>query len=485
MKFHYSLIVIVLLFCSCGAFTAKDNFQSKVISKEKLREDFYLLKQIVQQAHSGAYLYNTPQQLDFVFDSMYNTIDAPLTIREFFNKVDFVIDRLHCIHSDTELPGEYYDSISNHAWFFPVPLIVVDRKIYVNSTAYTVPLGSEVVSINRQPAAQLIQQLGTYRHTDGYSNAIRNSAIDDYFALNYFLAYGPSAKFELQYYDTASHLLQTTSVTAEKLKDINNNMYNDTWYFFPSDAAYDFEMLDDQNTAVLTVRTFDFSTYASSTAFKHFLHNSFRMIYQNSIKNLVIDCRNNGGGQYSNTYPLLSYLLEAPIKEYDSSVRRFVKLPFREYIASADTARLQEEDTTWKFFSPLGNGCYCENSDQVSVWDPSDIGFRGNIYVITNSYVASAASNLVAILKERTNAYVVGDETAGNSVVHNAYTFNYELPHTHLQVRIPTRKYHQPVVASPQGRGVIPHKKITFTIRDVIDNTDRPLHFILDSLIRK
>lgn len=483
MKFYLSIFIACCLLCGCGAFTKKDDIASAVVSKEKLREDFYKLKRIVQTAHAGAYTYNTPAQVEFLFDSIYNSIDASLTIRDFYNKVDYAIDRLACIHSSTDLPDVYYDSISNRPLFFPIPMIVINDRVYVNSKSYTIPLGSEVVAINDQPILNLVKKLGVYKHTDGQSNPIRHSAIDDDFAINYYLAYGPCKEFELQYYDTTSKKLQRTNVTGEKLKDINDNMYNDTWYFFPSDAPYDFEVLDDRSTAILTVRSFSYKTYVTATAFKHFLENSFRIIFQNDIRNLIIDCRNNGGGQYSNTYPLLCYLLNSPIKEYDSSTRRFEKLPFPELLAAEDTARISEEDTTWKVFTKHGSELYIENDDQVTLWEPSNIGFKGKLFVITNSYVASAASNFVSILKERTNAFIVGDETAGNSVVHNAYTFAYELPNTHIKVTIPTRKYYQPVKETPHGRGVMPHKRITYSIEDVISNTDQPLNYILDSLI--
>ncbi len=485
MKFYFGFFITSFFLCSCGAFVSKEDIVTAVTGKEKLREDIYLLKRIVQKAHAGAYTYNSPAQIEFLFDSIYNSIDVSMTIKDFYNKVDYAIDRLGCIHSSAALPGVYYDSISDRALFFPIPMIVINDRVYVNSKAYTVPLGSEVVAINDEPILNLVKKLSVYKHTDGYSNPIRNSAVDDDFAINYYLAYGPYKKFALQYYDTASKKLQQTNVTAETLKDINDNMYSDTWYFFPTDAPYDFEVLDDKSTAVLTVRSFSFKTYATSTAFSHFLENSFRIIYQNNIQNLIIDCRSNGGGQYSNTYPLLCYLLNSSIKEYDSSTRRFEKLPYPELLAAEDTSRISDEDTTWKVFTKQNNDLYTENDDQVTLWEPSNIAFKGKLFVITNAYVASAASNFVSILKEQTNAYIVGDETAGNSVVHNAYTFTYELPNTHIKVTIPTRKYYQPVKETLHGRGVTPHKQMTYTIDDVINNTDRPLNYILDSLIRK
>ncbi|MBL0358710.1 MAG: hypothetical protein IPP72_18420 [Chitinophagaceae bacterium] len=476
-------LLLFLLLQGCFGSNEKKDIITGTISKEKLRDDIALLKNMVQQVHAGAYAYNTPAQISFLFDSIYNTIEDPLTTREFFNKVDCAIDRLRCIHSSTTLPDIYYDSISNKAMFFPVPLLVINDRLYVNSAAYSLQLGSEVVAVNEHPARNLIKELCIYAHTDGYSDTAKHGAIDDDFGLNYYMAYGAFDKFTLQYTDTGSGQIRTRIVDAEKLKDINKNMYNDTWYFYPGDASYDFEMMDDKNAAVLTIRTFGYETYATRTAFNHFIENSFRLVYQNNISNLIIDLRNNSGGYYSSTYPVLNYLVNTTLPEYDSATRRFDKLPFTAYIAATDTSKLSNEDSIRKNFTLIRDGIYAENNEAITVWEPAQHLFKGRLFVIVNEHVASAASNFAAILKERTNAIIIGEETGGNNAAHNAMVFTYELPNSHLRVDIPTKRYYQPVQQMHTGRGVIPHKYMPFTVQDVIDNTDRPMNYILDSLL--
>lgn len=483
MKIFCSCIFLLLLLQGCG--DNKKDLVTATTSEEKLREDFLLLKKIVTAAHAGAYAYNTPAQLNALFDSVYKTIDHPLTTREFFNKVDGVIDWLRCIHSRTTLPDEYYDSISNKTMFFPIPLLVINNRLYINTNNWTfLKPGSEVIAINDKPATELIAEMGRYTHTDGYSDNIKHDAVNDEFGLNYYLAYGGFKKFSLRYSEPGESKYKSINVDARKLKKINNDMYNDTWYFYPGDAMYDFEILDDKHTAILTIRSFSYDTYSLSTAFSHFIDNSFRMIFQNDIRNLVIDCRNNGGGQYASTYPVLSYLVNHQLAEYDSAIKRYDKLPYPEYVAEEDTARLSEEDSSRKGYVKLRPGVYAENKDSITVWDPVDKVFKGKLFVITNDHVISAASNFAAILKDQTDAFLIGDETGGNHNAHNSYVFTYELPNSHLKVNIPTRRYYQPVPAFQVGRGVIPHKLMPLTVEDVIDNRDGPLAYILDSMIR-
>lgn len=473
----------LLMLQACFSSTNKKDVISATISQEKLREDIALLKNIVQQVHAGAYAYNSAAQINFIFDSIYNSIETPLSTREFFNKADAAIDRLRCIHSNTILPDIYYDSISNKSMFFPIPLIVINNRLYVNSSAYALQLGSEVIAVNEHPAKNLIKDLGVYAHTDGYSEAARHSAIDDDFGINYYMAYGAFNKFTVQYSDTGSGQIKTRIVDAEKLKDINKNMYNDTWYFYAGDASYDFEMKDDQNAAVLTIRTFGYDTYATATAFNHFIENSFRLVYQNDIRNLIIDLRNNTGGYYSSTYPVLTYLVNTALPEYDSATRRFDKLPFASYISPEDSSKLAGLDSSRKRFTATADGVYTENKEEITQWEPDQHVFKGRLFVIVNEQVASAASNFAAIVKEKGNAIIIGEETGGNNAAHNAMVFTYELPNSHLKVAIPTKRFYQPVRQDQKGRGVVPHTYISLTVNDLIDNTDRPMNYILDSLL--
>lgn len=485
MRVFILFFILSFFLKSCTSFDQQKDILNTTFEEDLLKEDLSLLKGIITEAHAGIYLYNTPEQVDALFDSVLQSVNKPLTLREFYNKVDLIIDRVHCIHTLSYLPEEYYDSIYKRAVFFPIPLIVIDNKIYVNSNTFSVPLGSEVIALNENPALNLIRALGVYTHTDGFSNSLKNNAINNDFAINYFLAYGPDKEFRLMYFDSAGKKTETVHVEAESLKQINKSVYDDTWYFLPNDAPYDFEILDNETTAIMTLRSFSFSTHATSSAFAHFIDNSFRLIRENHINNLVIDCRNNGGGEYSNSYPLLTYLIDRPIKEYDSSIRRFDSLPFPELLSPDDIVNGKNEDSTANDFIQIRPEVYKEKDEKVNTWNPGDFVFKGKLFVITNPYVVSAASNFVSILRDQKRAVIVGEETAGNNAVHSSYPFLYTLPNSKIEVKIPTRRYYQPVVKTNNGHGVQPDKYIPLNPRDFIDYKDRPLIYVLDSLITK
>ena len=478
-------ILSVIFFSSCALKKGKESIEFKKYTTAELKEDLKIFKGIITDMHAGAYIYNTPDQLNYIFDSISLSIKQPLTTREFYNKVDYIIDRLKCLHSKAYLPEIYYDSISKRPVFFPTPVIDIDDKLYVNSDVQNIPLGAEILSINDIKASDIINKLKGYRHIDGYSNALKKNTIDEDFAYHYFLAYGAAKDFTIDFIKDSSADVETKTFYGEKLNDIYADIYNATFFYYPTDVNYDLEIDDDTKTATLTIRTFSLFTFNETHAFNNFLHNSFRLIKQNGIKNLIIDCRNNSGGYYDATFSLLSYLVNKKLPEYDSSFQRFKHLTYVKYVASEDTGKIAEEDTAYLKYSKINRRLYKLNNDEITVWEPSSNVFNGRLVVIINGDVVSAASTFAAVLKDNTKALLIGEETRGSNDAHNASIISFVLPKTQIKIDIPLRRYYQPTIKKQNDRGVLPHKIIPLTVRDLIENRDRPMAYILDSILVK
>jgi hypothetical protein len=473
-------IFIVALFTGCFGKDAEHELNDK----KGLREDVKILKGIITDMHAGAYAYNTPQELNNVFDSIENSITEDLILRDFYKKIDFIIDRLRCIHTAAYFPADFYDSISNKALFFPIPLIALDNKLYVNSNNSYIPLGAEVSYINDESAGYIIDKLKKYEHTDGYSDVVRSNAIDSYFAYNFYLEYGGFKKFKIQYLSDSSEKFITEMFIADKLTNINTDDAYIPYNAISKEVKYDMEILHESKTALFEIRSFHIVSDKEKAAFNHFLENSFALIKQSGIKNVIIDCRENGGGYYDMTYSFLSYLVDKKLPEYDSAFQRFKHLTYKNYIAIEDTVNITEQDTAYLSYNKIANNLYKLKQEEITEWVPNENLFRGNLYVIVNSRVASAGSTFAAILQDKTNAVILGEETGGSNNEHNAGLLRFELPTSKLKIDIPLRRYYQPIIKKQKDRGVIPNKIFNYTQRDLINGLDKPLSYILDSIIK-
>lgn len=468
--------------CSCFFGKGKEDITYKKFDAAELKEDLAILKGIITDMHAGAYTYNTAADLNHLFDSIRLSITHSLTIRQFYCKVDCIMDRLKCLHSVATLPGNYYDSISKRAIFFPFSLINIDNRLYVNTDGQSVPLGTEIISVNNIRSKEIINSLKSFYHTDGFSEVAKKNAVDEDFAYDFFLAYGGSPEFTIEFIDSSKKRV-TQTYYAEKLEDIYKE--NAAFFYYPTDVNYDLEIDHPSKTATLTIRTFSYDSDNAMTAYTNFLQNSFRLIKMSGIKNLIIDCRNNGGGLYDAAYTLLSYLVNETLPQFDSSEQRFKKLTYTRYLSEDDTDEIGYEDTAWRHCTKINNHLYKLNDDQISRWKPQPDIFKGRIFVIVNAHVMSSASLFTSVLKDKTKALIVGEETAGSNESHNSSVVTFVLPNSKIRIDVPLRKYYQPVNKKQNGRGVIPDKIIPFTVTDLLENRDRPKAYILDSILVK
>ena len=309
------------------------------------------------------------------------------------------------------------------------------------------------------------------------------------FAYDYFLAYGPCINFRVEYVapgSTVREMIAVDAVTLEKhLKDYTYNSY----YNYSSEVGYDFEVIDSIHTAVLTLRSFSYATSATFAAYKNFLINSFTLLKnEGGINNLIIDCRNNIGGEYENIFLLYRFLTDRPFKEVDSATVRFDKTPFTRFLDPefALNERSSLDSMVKTEFCRLPNGNNAMKEEENNLRRPHPMAFNGNLFVITNNNVLSAASNFVAMIKDSKRGIIVGEETGGGYNSHNGFTrLLYKMPNTGLLLEFSAVKVQHYLEHTQLNKyGIEPDYAVSYTLNDIIENQDPQLSFIMDNLIK-
>jgi hypothetical protein len=473
---------ILLLFATCKP----NNVLQETIPQAALRADFDLLRNLVEKVHAGAYAFSSSTGIAYLYDSVKNTITEPLDPIAFYKKVNFVLQKLYCLHTSVELNQTVYDSLYFKDYFFPIPLIASNNKLFVNSDFFELPLGTEIKSINSKTAAEIIQQLGKYQYGDGNIVTRQNTGISAEFAFYFFVEYGIKEEFSVAAFLPDS----VNTLTVKKVKPISlNTLYNNTNY-----AAYnrpvnsvDYDLqIGKSGEAYLTINTFDFKDVFAREAFEHFVENSFSLIRLQSIQHLVIDVRNNGGGYYSQLYNTLSYLLPEPIQEFDSAFHRFLTLPYKEYLAPTDTVGVEYYDTLYKQCYEVKGNRYNRQNAEITTYNPFyDKLYQGKIYVLVNGATASAAAIFASVLKDKVGAIIIGEETGGSNYALNSDVLSYVLPNSKLKIGIPTVRFYHAVKNRQKFSGVKPNIVLRQQQQDIISGADVVFNYAFDSLIYK
>jgi C-terminal processing protease CtpA/Prc len=303
------------------------------------------------------------------------------------------------------------------------------------------------------------------------------------------MAYGPAEHFKLEYAAPGSPRNEVADIKAVSLEKNLREYTVNAYYGYSSEVGYDFEVIDSIHTALLTLRSFSYGTAATFAAYKNFLINSFTLLKNDrEITDLVIDCRNNIGGDYENIFLLYRFLADKPFKEVNGAIVRFDKTPYTrfldpEYALNERPALDSMIDTE---FCRLPDGNNGLNDDENNLRRPHPMAFNGRVFVITNNNVLSAASNFVAMIKDSKRGIIVGETTGGGYNSHNGFSrILYRLPNTGLQLEFSAVKVEH-YLNHPQLNkyGIEPDYPVGYTLNDILENRDPQMSFIMDSLIK-
>src|SRR5699024_9201175 len=216
---------------------------------------------------------------------------------------------------------------------FPIPVKYLSEKLYTNIKYADIPLGSEIIAVNGIKVEDFIKDVSKYTTTDGFNKTGKFAFLEtNYFPFYVYLAYGEQEFFEIEYKfkdKTEKKKLEAISFL-EFYKVFSKRFVPE---YEQKEESYSFDYLD-ENTGLLTVHTFDIGGAESTDHKKYaqFLTTVFKDLKEKNIENLIVDIRDNGGGNDPNDILLYSYLTKRNFKENTEAFVNFhEELPMKEY----------------------------------------------------------------------------------------------------------------------------------------------------------
>ncbi len=485
IKLFFTSYFFCCLFYSCKE-SSKHTILDEKIPVKQLKEDFTYLRLILEAVHPGLYLYTSEKEMNHSFDSVYNSLKTDATFLDFFNKIAPVVNSIHCGHTSILASNFFADSVFKIKGYFPIPVNVVNNKLVVNSTEFEVPLGAEIVTINSEKVSKFLPEFWNYEPVDGYNNQYQQEESGWNFSANYFKFKGPHSLFKLGYKPFLSDVVIETEIKAETYIGM---LAGTRHFMLPEDVNYDMELFDESGYAILTIYTFGYDTWSTDKAFENFVSNSFRLLRQSpKIRNLIIDLRNNTGGNFHNMFHLYGHLTKKKQwKEFKNAYAVFNRIPFTPYLAKDENDVAGIQTSLDSSFTSKREGRYVRQYQDNETLYPSATQFKGNVIALTNSNVQSAAAYFAALLKDEGMAKIVGDETGGSGTITNSFhLLTYQLPNSKIMFTVPVvhALFSLENNRLQLGRGVTPDYPVSLSLTDLIDNSDTQLNYIIDSILR-
>ena len=454
------------------------------VPAEAANADLEMLQKIMVQMHPGLDIYTSQQEFAALVEQSRVQVGDTIKLREFFMRCARITDLVRCGHTYASVPLACQMKLQYATKMFPVPLMFIDQKAYVNHHQSKIPCGAEVLSINNVDMDEIVQVLMPLVTGDGYVNTFRYKFLGEMFSISYATAYGEAKQFQVQYRTLKgeTNTIRVAGVSSHRLEQLMESVALGG----TQDEAYRMSR-PREDTVLMAIDTFDNGQGSPPfRIYRKLVTKAFAMMHQtDAIANLILDLRQNDGGYTRSEMFLYSFLANKPFKEMSSGQTNRNSIAFRELLSRNYQSRgvIKYFDRRLQREMVAEDGQTWELQDEWIVQGvPSEHRFKGNVFVLTGGRTHSAASAICTRLKEHGGAVFIGEETGGVEGVFTAgTTLYYELPNTGVELAVPILKYNN-LAKMPKdaGRGIVPNHKVSIRPEDLVSGEDRVLDFTLE-----
>lgn len=466
-----------------------------VFTSAQFVEDLHVFRSIREKANSGLYVYRNKQQIDSLYKKAEEEAANSKNIFDFYKVIAKVTGFEGSCHNYTDLPNHASYYLTQEPEYLPITLKNIDGRLLQDSRDSRIPLAAEIISINGIPAKEMISRFSQYYFSDGFSMPYREATGFDRGMLDkFYIEFGTHQQYIIRYqWNGQTHEVTLPGISLEAFKKLQESRHSLILDKKLMAEKYSFTKEDD-DTYRLSVRGFDFATGKEDPAYKKFsvfLDQMMDTLEREKIGNLIIDLRGNTGGTGALYEKVFTYLTPIPFRDSHYAYTWFNEVPLEEKLVitplflSNGVKDKQGINAYLKQLYPKQiQGKYYWADDKNPSILPNERTFKGQLYLLTDQRVASAASHLASLIKSYTNAIVIGKETVGGYYEHNGHLpLVYELPNTGIQTGFSIVHVIQDAQNLPdqkKGQGVIPHHEIQLTNQEFLDQSDVYLKKVLE-----
>lgn len=423
------------------------------LTKKSAEEDLKFLYEALTYGHPVNLAHEKKDDLKIVLDRALLDLPQEISKTNFENSVRKMLFENGCIHTAVKGWSSKKDA-KKEQLLFPFEIFIEDKKLLMVenlSENQNMPIekGDEILEINGKSSKEIIETLVNYHPVDGKSYAFSYSLINNFFPSLFFKSIDTTSCFTISYKTKNDEVLQYKT-KGYKPKQIVKSTRDKKIIFQGNGACF---YVKDHSIGVLEIKSFE-------KKHKQFYKQVFHYIAVNSIKNLVIDVRNNFGGSRKNASELLSYLVakecafktirpEKTLKPFLTGKNKFTYLLSYLYYDIPNMLNRKKTKNGVEFTTKI---------------HPKEIVFDGKLFVLINGFTSSSASLLASYTKHYSNSIVIGQQTGGGEFYNNGGSYpTLVLPNSKLQIT--TATYHMRYDFSGTNKdGLKPDYEIKYTI---------------------
>lgn len=451
-------IIFILLCSTTLAYGQK-------FSKGDVDNDFKDLYRTLQETHYNLYAYKDKLQYDSLYNVLQSSIKADsLSLLETVSFYQHLVSFANTGHCEIDFPaGPYIEYLKSGGTVFPLELSFENNKTFIRKNFSSIQhsiIGDELISIDDIPISSIEKDI--FPLISAERAYFKRAKIEFWsFPRIYFQQYGKKNHWQLKIKDKKGqikilkvHAIPAMEYEEKRGGEIVNPKRSVVFY---------------KNTAYLNPGMLNSSEPEGFETYRNYIDSAFEKIKNHRSQSLIIDLRNNPGGDDAYSDYFISYFAKKPFRWYSKFSVKTSKV-LKEHIR-------KQTDTTDSFSQQL-----LTNRDGHII--PIDFPlsqpvneakiFKGHVYVLVNRQTYSMAAVSAALIQDYQFGTIAGEETGDTPTLY-ASQFSFHLPRTGITVKVP-----KGYIIRPNGdealQGVIPD----IIIRDhLLDENDEILKGLL------
>ncbi|THD67335.1 peptidase S41 [Robertkochia marina] len=456
------LFSFIFFFTACCAFSQSER---TTFSKAEVLADLDYLYTSLQDAHYNVYAYISENEFRSAYEKVKTSITKDsLSTLEVINRFQPLTSAIKNGHTAIEFPiPQYLAYINAGGTLFPLEIAFENNTTLVRrnwSTNETIEPGAEVISINDIPVNKILEQI--YPHIAAERPYFKQAKLELFtFPRYYWQVFGEAPEFEVTLKSNGElkkhKIAAITALEGYEMKrpDIfygkrELSFLNDIPYLIPGNFSGKIE------------------------EYQKFIDSAFSVIKRKNSKKLIIDLRNNGGGEDSFSDYLVSYIADKPFNwtsKFTLKTSQFLK---EDIIKNKDTT-----DVYWQEALNRKNGEVYEYEFDKYLPQPKEKRFQGDVYLLVNRQSHSQSAVTAAQIQDYGFATIVGEETGEYPSLY-ASRYGYQLPKTGIHVNVSKGRIIR-INGSTSEKGVIPDIRIKDYL---LDEKDEVLDGLLARLVK-